>query len=780
MLLLTPASVGAAEPVALEGKTLAEALLSLQQQGLKIVFSDRLVEPGMRVIHEPGGETPQEVLNALLAPHGLEVEKGAGGTLVVVRGGEGEGAVEPSRYFGEEIVVRPSEWAVLQEEPVAPLSMDRDEVRALPHLGDDVFRALSLLPGVSSNDATAALTVHGGRRDEVLILLDGQELYDAFHLKDFDSALSIVPAEGLAGVSLSTGAFPASSGDRMGGVLELTTRRPAARRRTRLGVSLLHAQLSSSGLFAAERGTWLASARRGSVDLATRLLGDEDPSFWDAFAKVGFDLKPGHRLTAHALVADDRLEFQETLEDEDRRFSTDYGSFYLWLTHQGLLGDRLLVETSASVSGFDRDRRGREEEEEKAFEIADLRDVEVVEASQSWVAQVGAGRWGDHTWKWGAHARRFDARYDYVSGVEPTLVIAAPFESTPVGDAAFFGDFRGEHLGLFVADRLPMGERLTLELGVRYDRHTLTDDTLLSPRINAAWRLGEAGVLRASWGHFFQTQRPYELEIQDGETEFAAAERSVHTVLGYEALLGLGSDRRRPWLEALRLELYRREISDPRPRYENLFEPLNIFPEIEGGRVRLEPAGSRAEGIELGLRGHLGAYTDWRLNYAYARVWDRLPSRLNSSGFRRVRRQTDQPHTLNLVLHQRLGKHWTLALAWRYHTGWPTTPVGLELFDDEDELESGEEESEGPVGALVLGPLNGDRLEDYHRLDLRLARSWDLRRGRLSFFVDVQNLYDHENLAGFDLSADEDSGSLEVEEERWVGTLPSLGFAWEF
>ena len=193
------------------GLTLTEALRELQSRGLRIVFTSVLVRPEMRVEAEPAAVEPRLVLDEILAPHGLAAEEGAGGTLVVVRAVSAASAasaerpapatppetalpVEPMPYVYDEIVVRPSQLSLLDEEPLAPLSLSRDDIAALPHLAGDLFRALSLLPGTAANDVTAQFHVHGGRRDEVQILLDGQELYEAYHLQEFDRALSVVEA----------------------------------------------------------------------------------------------------------------------------------------------------------------------------------------------------------------------------------------------------------------------------------------------------------------------------------------------------------------------------------------------------------------------------------------------------------------------------------------------------------------------------------------------------------------------------------------------------------
>jgi hypothetical protein len=80
----------------------------------------------------------------------------------------------------------------------------------------------------------------------------------------------------------------------------------------------------------------------------------------------------------------------------------------------------------------------------------------------------------------------------------------------------------------------------------------------------------------------------------------------------------------------------------------------------------------------------------------------------------------------------------------------------------------------------VLGPINGARLADYARLDLRLARGFALARGRLTFHLDVQNLLDRENAAGFSVELDDEEGELVFDPERWPGLVASAGVVWEF
>ncbi len=810
------------------GMPLTEALLVLQQSGMKLVFSSRIVRPDMRLGSPPVSSAPRAILDEVLAPHGLAVEEASGGSLVVVpmrgprppatisgvvrsrhalsplpgvsvrvvgtrfeaaTGADGrfeiEG-VEPGQYTvearrsgfviaeregvavspaaqldvsfvlqpapltGEEVVVHPSRIAILQEEPNAPFALDQEQILRLPHLGGDVFRTLSLLPGTTSNDVTAQFHVRGGRRDEVLVLLDGQELYEAYHLKDFDSALSVVAASELSNLDLTTGAFPSTYGDRMGAILDLTTLTPSQPRRFRLSVSIVNAQLEGGGTLG-ERGAWLASLRRGTTDLAGRVLRAEDPSFWDLFAKVDYRITPAQSLRLNLLYSKDEFNFSETDGVDFKKFDTEYDNTYLWLTHQAVLTDRLFVDTALSGSTVDRDRQGLEDEEEKDVVVDDVRGLDVTGVLQSWNFQAG----DRHFVKAGFELRRFVADYNYSSSREFVSPLSR-LRSEPEGEFRFRDRIVDNYLGAYVSDRFQPVRSLTLELGARFDRHTLTNDGVFSPRANLAWGLGSSSVVRAGWGYYYQSQRGYELLVEDGDTRLYPAERSEHWVAGFEHLFAESASNP---LAALRAEVFRRTVTDPRPRYENLFEPFEVLPEGSLDRFRVEPDRGVAEGVELFLQGRRAKRLEWWLNYSLSRSEDEIDGE-------RVPRQIDQRHTFNADLNYRLGRNWDVNLAWRFHTGWRVTPVTLETV--EGEL------------VPVAGRLNSEELPDYHRMDLRLSRRWPLKSGAITAFLDVQNLYDRNNTAGFDLEFDTEEGELIKTTERWPGIFPSVGITWEF
>jgi|GEM_PF-879872 len=664
----------------------------------------------------------------------------------------------------DEIVVRPSRVSLLNQDPNAPLALDKEDILALPHLADDLFRALPLLPGTIGNDISAQFHIRGGRRDEAMILLDGQELYTPYHLKDLDNALSIIAPSTLANVELTTGGFPVEHGDRMGGILDMTTLTPSGRR-TWLGLSLLSLQAGASGTLPNAKGNWLATARRGSIKAASKLFGGENPRLWDAFAKGSYSLGLRQTLTVHLLHSDDSLRLEERDGVEFKTRNTQQDSTTLWVKHQALLSSSLFVDTLASWSEVNSRRQALELEEEHDFDVLDQRSFNAVELRQDWDAQVGP----KHLLSWGAGFRRFAAPFDYFSFRDFKTPLAIIRAEPKDGIFLFKARFVGEDLGAYFSDRLRWGERVTLEVGARYDRHSLLHESVVSPRLNLAYSVGAASVLRAAWGRFAQSQRPYELAVEDAETTFSPAETSDQFLLGFEHVFAPGS----PLGDGvLRIEAYQRTIDNPRPRSESLYEPFNTFPELEPDRVRLTPLRSRSEGVEIFLRGSPHKKLRWWLNYAYAATEDRL---VENGAERWVPRRIDQPHTLNLNVDLSLGQHWRLNMAWRLHTGWPTTPLSLVEVSEED----AEPSADYPF-VPVLGPLNSDRLSTYHRLDLRASRNFPLRKGALTFFVDIQNVYNRENLSGFDFTLDEETGILLPVEERWPGFFPSVGLRWEF
>jgi outer membrane receptor protein involved in Fe transport len=330
----------------------------------------------------------------------------------------------------------------------------------------------------------------------------------------------------------------------------------------------------------------------------------------------------------------------------------------------------------------------------------------------------------------------------------------------PAGTTRFQGVLSVDQSNAFVSSRLRPLDSLTAEIGLRFDHHSALDESRLSPRFHLAWQPRDDSVVRLAWGWFHQSQRPNELQVEDGETVLARSERAEHRILGFE--------HRREGRATVRVEAYQRLLHHPRTRFENLFDPTVLFPELTGDRIRIAPEAGRAQGIELSFRGADRGPLGWSLSYALSSIEDEIDGRWVSRG-------NDQPHAVRADLNYRLAHGWNLHAAWLYHTGWPTTRVTGEVVRDPDGSAHVEP---------VLGPFHAERLPAYHRLDARLSRTWTLPLGQLDTYLEVQNLYDRENVRGFDdfsfgLGA-EGEPSVDFDTLSWGEFLPSFGIRWQF
>jgi outer membrane receptor protein involved in Fe transport len=192
-------------------------------------------------------------------------------------------------------------------------------------------------------------------------------------------------------------------------------------------------------------------------------------------------------------------------------------------------------------------------------------------------------------------------------------------------------------------------------------------------------------------------------------------------------------------------------------------------------RVRIEADQVRGHGAELYLGGRRGGGTDWWLSYTWSNIEDRVDGRW-------LKRSVDQPHALTASMTFRPGDKWSITALATYHTGWPTTPIAAWATPG-----SGWES----VIHYQVGEFYSERLPSYQRLDVRASRTVRRRRSTFTFFVDVRNLFDEDNVRGFAISdaifhdgdifpgGDPHRHPVTFPAEHWFGIMPSLGFSWE-
>ena len=357
--------------------------------------------------------------------------------------------------------------------------------------------------------------------------------------------------------------------------------------------------------------------------------------------------------------------------------------------------------------------------------------------------------------RFGGVLRRSRAHYDYRDEASFDLLFAEPGASSSTARMrALRVDPSGHHYGLYASLRYSPTPKLAADFGLRWDKQTLDPrhSSTLSPRIGLRYRLAARTFLRGSVGRFFQSQSIDELQVEDGGDRFFEPQQSDHFVVGLEHAFPEGL--------SVRIEAYEKRMRRLRPRFENLLDSLALLPELKPDRIRIAPDSARARGLEVLLSQQLSYPLTWWLAYSRASVKDTI------AGIETFR-SWDQAHALSAGLNWDTPR-WNLGLGLIARSGWPTTPVTL---DDS-----------GSVPLVVPGTRNAARIGYFRTADIRITRKFELERGSLDLFIEINNALGRENpcCIEYEILEPEEGGGLELKTLDYLPRIPSIGFIWRF
>ena len=239
--------------------------------------------------------------------------------------------VAPVAIQLDEVEVTGEKTRFKEEVEISRTNISSQEIVNTPSFVEaDVFRTIQQLPSVSSqSDFSSALVVRGGSPDENLILVDGAEIYNPYHLVGLFSTFN---ADTIADAKFLAGGYPAEYPGRLSSILDITSRE-GKQVKGKGEISLLSSKMMLEGPF--YKGAWIISGRRTYFDLIADRFNqargeDQDWKyyFWDGQIKIFSDLNSKNRLTFSTFDGRDVLKFflDEENSDEKTDFSWDWGN----------------------------------------------------------------------------------------------------------------------------------------------------------------------------------------------------------------------------------------------------------------------------------------------------------------------------------------------------------------------------------------------------------------------------------------------------------------------
>lgn len=633
--------------------------------------------------------------------------------------------------------------------------IDQRAIQALPDLGEDPLRSAQRLPGTAASGLSSQTHFRGGELNETAIFLNGLQLLDPFHIRDYHNIFSSIDARAISGVEAYTGGFPATFGDYMSGVLLLDTQKPEQALHTELGLSVFNTSVLNSGYTKEGKVDWLVSARRSNLGIVLKRSWGK-PEYFDVFTELGFSLSPNTRLSFNTLVAGDKVIITTESEPQELEESvSDTQNQHFWMLLENQWTPFLSSNTVLSHSSLNNKRNAQVNDPDKFIaRVTDNRQADILGLRQDW-RYDGLAK---HILNWGFELKRLDARYFYASSAEYIEFFEHyPGQESPTSSAIRAAP-KGNSYSLFFSDRWQFTPATTLQWGLRWDRQTYTEpvfDSQVSPRISLLHAINAATDFRFTWGRYHQSQPIQQLQVEDGLDRFFAPQRSAHWIAGLQF--------RYPNHYRLRVEAFYKDYDRLKPRFENLHDPLALIPELAPDRVRLDPSTAKIRGIEVTLEYRAKEELNWWASYTWSKATDLI------NGIHE-RRSWDQRHAFQAGLAWQRDL-WEVGVAFSIHSGWPITDMSLGYDEEEDEY------------IPVPGPRNAAQLGTYASLDFHISREFPVRHGRLTGFFEVTNTTNRANECCFDFDIDEDEDGnvfLDATVDQWLPAFPAIGILWEF
>lgn len=652
----------------------------------------------------------------------------------------------------ENFVVTPGHYQASNASVTSPLVISSETLKALPQFADDLYRSIGHFPGVAVDDYSARFWVRGAPHEQILTRLDGVDLLEPFHFKDFDGSLSIVDPSSVDRFTLHTGGFTSEFGNASAAVIEFDTDAVSASRlRSTVNGSLTGFRLANEGTFAQGQGEWLVAGRLGLPELTLAMLDDSKvkADYHDLRGKVAYQLNSQHRLSLNFLRSDDHLRFQEANEP---LLTSSYQSNYLWARLLSDWNPVLHSETILSATGLDTLRRGDGLLSPLTqLHLRDRRELRRLQLRQDWSYTAT----NDLYIRGGFEIQHDSCSYDYTRFRQQEFISSDGNLAVSDESVAHHLKPTGNEFGLYLTPRIRVLSDWIIEPGVRFDRSSIDHAYEVSPRFNSSKTFGLTTV-RLGWGLYRQRQDLSQVGVADSDLAFYPSERTEQRTFSIERAFGSYQ---------FRVEAYDRRSKNPRPHYENLEDGQDTFLEIRPDRIALKPTESRANAVELNLSRRTRHF-DISGNYTLSKTEEKIVGHWTS-------RSHDQRHALGLNVVYTPNERWRYAASWQYHTGWAKTDISYGLATLADGRQVLVSHSDGLYNA---------RLPAYHRLDLRVSRRfrWGNKTGEI--YLDLNNAYNHENLIGYTPSVQVQKGGVVVsrEAETQFPILPNLGFSLEF
>jgi len=629
--------------------------------------------------------------------------------------------------------------------------LNSEDIRRAPGVQEDVIRATALLPGVGVTQAGRNdLLVRGGAPFENLFVVDNIEVPNINHFGSQGSSggpLSLINIDFVKNVSFSAGAFGSRYGDKVSSITNITLRNGNQERFTTKAV------LSATGFGVNLEGpinqnsNYMFSARRSYLDWIFKAAGFAFiPQYWDFQGKIFYRLDEKNTLSFLTIAALDDVILNNENDDNIYKNSQvaipNQKQYFSGLTWQHLLGNGFLTATFGhnltKFSTYQNDSLDVQifKNFSKENEIVFKTDVDFMISPHLEFMLGNQIKWSP------------DLDYDvYIPGYLRLDNNNIPTElKTDTTLSVFKNSTYGSLTTSFGSNKITLGARLDY-----YD--FLQNKFYFSPRASYIHQFNPVSALILSLGRYYQS--PSYVWLIGAPNQNLKPIQSDQIVLGYEHTLRedlkIQVETYYKWYDNYPARVFRPQAVLSPSGFDDLTSDIPFG---------LEPLTSIGTGVSRGVE----IFVQKKLSELP--LYGLLSISISETKFKSIEGKEragsfDARFISNLVIGYRFNQEWELSGKFRYSTGIPTTPF----------ITEGEK-----IGQRDYSQYNeGERLPDFHALDIRLDKRWNFSSFDLVTYIDIQNIYGRKNVNGIRW----DSRTQDIKIQDSIGLLPSIGISFE-
>ncbi|MCO6358331.1 TonB-dependent receptor domain-containing protein [Roseivirga pacifica] len=658
-------------------------------------------------------------------------------------------------------VVKNNHKTISYGEDVSQITINQKNLAVLPSLGEmDVFRSLQLLPGISgTNETSSNLNIRSSPSSDNLILFDGFTIYRLDH---FFGVFSAINADAIRDIQIYKGGFGAKYGGRVSGVVDMTGSTGNFNEPSySLGINLMSARMSVNAPLNGGQGAFHISARRAYTDIIrSNLFESLYKNYRTQSGQIGNQQNP--------IDTDDVL--RPDFHFYDMNVKATYEVSQRDIVNVSFYNGRDDLDTDFNVLQFS-------DNDPSQIEMADSY-IEKAEWGNDGLGFTWSRSWNTNYYSslQVAHSRHFfNYFYEYQSkddsgeqvglyrllrrnaikdlqinyrneltlGKRHSLDFGLNVSDLTVENKRIIEDLntvsgsenpteKGSVISFYLEDEYAITDKLTLNLGGRYNTTALTNENYFSPRYGLRYQLSPSVQLKASGGKYYQFIQDVTFNdpLSDSREGWHLAgtntDRPVLNAAHY--ILGFKYEKNN-WLADI--ELYKKNVKGiNETNISHIYDPAEdtrkaIVDEISGS--------GKIKGIDLLIQKTAAWYQGW-VAYTYSKAYNTF-EQVNRGN--EIPSRQDQRHEFKFV-NILESDRWNFSTTWIYGSGLPFYQPEISLVRNNQ-------------GEVINYNIDNntrtiERLPNYHRLDVSIALKFQNQHMKGEVGLSLLNVYNRLNV----------------------------------